>query len=99
MKELKYLHSVSTLKLNTSKCTGCGMCIQVCPHAVFQITNRKAEIADLDACMECGACARNCPAAAIDLKPGVGCAAAIISGWLRRTEPTCGCSGSGSNCC
>ncbi|NLI93234.1 MAG: 4Fe-4S binding protein [Peptococcaceae bacterium] len=96
----RYLKNVSTLKLNTEKCTGCARCTEVCPHQVFALTSGRAEIKDKDACMECGACASNCPFQAIEVKPGVGCAAAIILGWLTGTEPTCGCSdGSNSGCC
>jgi ferredoxin len=57
------------------------------------MADKRAVIADLGACMECGACALNCSAGAITLKPGVGCAEAIIRGWLTGTEPSCGCSG------
>jgi len=95
---MKYLHHVSTLKIDTQCCTGCGMCITVCPHTVLALSGRKAVVNDLDACMECGACARNCPVDAITLKPGVGCAAAIITGWIKGTEPSCGCSDSGGCC-
>ena len=93
----KYLAGVSTLKLDAAKCTGCGMCVNVCPHAVFRIKDRKAKITDLDLCMECGACAGNCPAQALSLQKGVGCAAAVMTGFLRGTEPDCGCGG--SDCC
>jgi len=55
MDHQKYLKNVSTLKLDTDKCTGCRLCILVCPHAVFEMKNKKAAIRDLDACMECGA--------------------------------------------
>jgi NAD-dependent dihydropyrimidine dehydrogenase PreA subunit len=89
--EMKYLKNVATLQLDASRCTGCGMCLEVCPHAVFRMENRKSLVADRDACMECGACARNCPASAISVRAGVGCAAAIIYGALKGTEPTCGC--------
>ena len=41
--------------------------------------------------MECGACAKNCPMSAINVDANVGCAAAIILGWLTGKEPTCGC--------
>jgi NAD-dependent dihydropyrimidine dehydrogenase PreA subunit len=95
---MKYLHDVVTLKLDPAKCTGCGLCVEVCPHAVFAIENRKAIITDRDACMECGACARNCAAGALTVKAGVGCAAAVINGAIRGGEPTCGCSSSKACC-
>jgi NAD-dependent dihydropyrimidine dehydrogenase PreA subunit len=98
MPGLRYLANVVTLALDEEKCTGCGMCTAVCPHAVFRIEERKAQIVDRDACMECGACAKNCPAEAISVEAGVGCAAAIIIGALTGTEATCDCS-SDPSCC
>jgi NAD-dependent dihydropyrimidine dehydrogenase PreA subunit len=74
-----YLKNVVTLALDGEKCTGCGMCAEVCPHEVFIVNHRKAYISDKDACMECGACALNCPAAALSVQAGVGCAAAVIN--------------------
>ena len=53
---MEYLRGVSTLKLDAEKCIGCGMCVNVCPHAVFVVENRKAAITNVDLCMECGAC-------------------------------------------
>ena len=50
---LKYLKGVATLKLDEAKCIGCGMCVQVCPHAVLEMSGRKARITDVDMCMEC----------------------------------------------
>ena len=95
----RYLKNVSTLKLNPDQCTGCGRCIEVCPHSVFLITDRKSVIIDKDRCMECGACVKNCSFKAIEVKPGVGCAYAIIMGWLTGTEPSCGCSDNSSGGC
>ena len=57
----KYLKNVVTLKFMGEKCIGCGKCAEVCPHRVFNIADRKAQIKDKNACMECGACAMNCP--------------------------------------
>lgn len=94
---LRYIEPVVTLRLDDSVCTGCGQCARVCPHGVFQVVDGVARIVDLGACMECGACSLNCAAGAISLKPGVGCAAAIINGWVRGTEPSCDCAGDG--CC
>jgi len=96
---LRYLEGVTTLKLDDEKCTGCGRCAEVCPHGVFEIIGRKADIIDLDACMECGACALNCPAKALEVNAGVGCAAAIIKSWFTGGEPTCDCGGKGGKCC
>ena len=92
----KYLKNTATLQLSSKKCVGCGMCVNVCPHRVFEITDKRTRITK-DACMECGACALNCPTGAIEVKAGVGCAAAIIKGWLTGSEPTCDCSG--GDCC
>lgn len=89
---LIYLKHVATLQLDPSRCGGCGMCVNVCPHEVFRIQNHKAQIVDPDLCMECGACAKNCAANALSVRAGVGCADAVIRGKLRGTEPSCGCS-------
>ncbi len=94
----KYLKDVATLNLSVEKCIGCGKCAEVCPHGVFAITDREAQIIDKNSCMECGACARNCPASAISVEASVGCAAAIIRGWFTGGKPSCDCSSSG-DCC
>lgn len=98
MKSWHYLKNGTTLKLDTPACIGCGACVEVCPHGVFSIQDRKATIVDRPACMECGACARNCPVEALAVTPGVGCVAAIIIGKLRGTAPDCS-GGEGSSCC
>lgn len=96
--KLKYLKDVTTLKLITEKCTGCGKCTEVCPHNVFILNKSKVEIKDKDKCMECGACALNCPFSAIEVKQGVGCAAYIISGFFNGGKRSCGDSES-EGCC
>jgi len=94
---MRYLKQVATLKLQQERCNGCGMCVNVCPHAVLALSNGKAQILDADRCMECGACAKNCPFSALEVKAGVGCAYAILVGRLTGSEPSCGCSG--DSCC
>jgi ferredoxin len=86
----QYLKNTSTLKLREERCVGCGLCIEVCPHNVFELCGNKIKIADNDSCMECSACALNCPFDALEVRKGVGCAAAVISGLLRGSEPSCG---------
>lgn len=94
MTELIYLKDVTTLKLDQDKCTGCTLCTLVCPHGVFAMQDGKAQLTDRDRCMECGACARNCAFEAISVSAGVGCASAIIYGWLTGKEASCDCGGS-----
>jgi ferredoxin len=93
----RYLKNVATLQLDGDKCTGCGTCLDVCPQGVLEQASKRVRIQDIDLCMECGACALNCPHGAITVKTGVGCAAAVITGFLKGSEPTCDCSGGG--CC
>lgn len=99
----EYLMNGSSLRLDPDACVGCEACVDVCPHGVFLVEEGKARIANRGACMECGACALNCPAAALTVRAGVGCAAAIILGKLRGTAPSCGdggCSGDRqAGCC
>jgi NAD-dependent dihydropyrimidine dehydrogenase PreA subunit len=93
---MTYLKNVTSLQYSPDKCTGCKLCSEVCPHGVFKMENKRAVITDRDRCMECGACASNCAYGAITVKPGVGCAAAMILGLLRygdMDKAECGCSG------
>ena len=89
----KYLKNVSTLEYFPEKCTGCKRCVEVCPHNVFKMENKKAVVTNKDFCMECGACKKNCAYSAIEVREGVGCAYAIAFGKLTGTEPACGCDG------
>ena len=91
MNKLIYLHNVVTLALDQEKCTGCGLCLIVCPHAVLSMNDGHARIENRDACMECGACARNCPTEAVTVQSGVGCATAVINTALGRSSASCCC--------
>jgi ferredoxin len=88
---MRYLENVVTLEYEAAKCTGCGRCAEVCPHALFVMDgNRKARVTDRDLCIECGACMRNCALGAINVRPGVGCAYALMISALRgKPAPVC----------
>ncbi|PKL07826.1 MAG: ferredoxin [Spirochaetae bacterium HGW-Spirochaetae-7] len=94
---LRYILAGRSLILDSGRCVGCGLCVDVCPHAVFAVDVGKAAVVDREACMECGACMRNCPAGAIEVRTGEGCAASVIKGLLTG-KPGCGCDGD-SGCC
>ncbi|NJB67911.1 NAD-dependent dihydropyrimidine dehydrogenase PreA subunit [Desulfobaculum xiamenense] len=95
MEGFRYIPGVVSLEFDEKACVGCGLCIQVCPHRVFELVAGRARMRDRDACIECGACALNCPPEAIRVTPGVGCAAHIIKSWLA----TLGLCRSSSSCC
>ena len=88
---LGYIRGVTTLALEVEKCNGCLLCLEVCPHPVFGPLKGAVEILEPDLCMECGACVKNCSEGALRVQPGVGCAGAILQGWLTRSKPSCGC--------
>ncbi|MEO5356214.1 MAG: 4Fe-4S binding protein [Nitrospirae bacterium YQR-1] len=96
---MRYLSNVSTLEFYSGKCTGCGMCVNVCPHEVFEIREGQAVIIERNRCMECGACVTNCAFGALSVARGVGCAAALINSMIRGGEPTCDCTTESSGCC
>jgi len=95
-----YLKNVVTLEQDIALCKNCNQCLDVCPHQVFSRKEEGLRIVNRDACIECGACVRNCPFNALHVEAGVGCAQAIINGFINGTEPNCDCDGgSGSDCC
>ena len=96
---MRYLSNVASLELFPEKCTGCGMCMDVCPHNVFCKSNGVVTILDRDRCMECGACASNCPSGALAVAKGVGCATALINSMITGGEPSCGCSDDDKKSC
>ena len=81
---MHYLLNGHSLSLEASHCSGCGRCLEVCPHQVFRRVGRRVCIAHRNACMECGACQMNCPAGALSVTSGVGCAQAVIHGMRRK---------------
>jgi NAD-dependent dihydropyrimidine dehydrogenase PreA subunit len=85
-------YAVNTLTYHEDACNGCAMCVAVCPHSVFEMQDRKAQLIRPSACMECGACQLNCVTGAIAVESGVGCASAMLWAALRgKTEAECNC--------
>lgn len=71
--QMQYLPGVAQIDFSADKCINCGICIDVCPHAVFDwLDDNRVGIVNQNRCMECGACAMNCPVNAVNVKAGVG---------------------------
>ncbi len=60
--------------IDPNKCTGCGMCAELCPFNLPQSDPiGKFMIERVDLCVGCSACQRNCPVHAIYLQEQKGC--------------------------
>lgn len=51
--------------VNRLRCTGCGMCEQVCPVGALRVTY--VAHVDKERCTGCGICVQNCPQGALSL--------------------------------
>jgi electron transfer flavoprotein alpha subunit len=51
------------IKIDKSKCVGCGLCVQSCPLGMITLETRTA-VASAN-CVCCGSCLRECKAGAI----------------------------------
>jgi NADH:ubiquinone oxidoreductase subunit F (NADH-binding)/Pyruvate/2-oxoacid:ferredoxin oxidoreductase delta subunit len=57
-----------TYSINADKCTGCGMCIKVCPTQATSGEKKKAHTIDNNKCTRCGACIESCKFDAITVE-------------------------------
>lgn len=53
-------------EVNSEKCTGCGLCVDVCPVEAIKVEDDVA-VVNADECTDCGACVDECPNEAISL--------------------------------
>jgi nitroreductase/NAD-dependent dihydropyrimidine dehydrogenase PreA subunit len=56
-----------TPSIDQEKCTGCGLCIEVCPDQTISMEGNKAAVTG-SRCLQCGHCAAICPISAIEVK-------------------------------
>lgn len=52
--------------IDKGKCTGCGVCVQICPYRAIVVVDGKAEYV-VEECFLCGHCQAVCPEGAVDL--------------------------------
>jgi NAD-dependent dihydropyrimidine dehydrogenase PreA subunit len=56
--------------IDPKKCTGCGLCLVVCPKGprIFEMEGEKARVLDPSFCTLCTLCLARCPVDAIAIK-------------------------------
>ena len=63
-----------SIRINQTKCIGCGKCRDVCPGNLLRINEtKKAFIRKVGDCWSCASCVKECPVSAISLvlSPGM----------------------------
>ncbi|MFQ6037329.1 MAG: CoB--CoM heterodisulfide reductase iron-sulfur subunit A family protein, partial [Candidatus Aminicenantales bacterium] len=63
----RLFHSPTVAKVTPNLCTGCGMCVEVCPYEALSLKDGKAEVNEV-LCEGCGTCSATCLRAAINVK-------------------------------
>ncbi|MDP4239346.1 MAG: nitroreductase family protein [Bacteroidota bacterium] len=60
----------ANIYLDIDKCTGCGLCVEVCENSGFTLVNQKVERSDksIFGCVACGHCMMVCPADVIAIE-------------------------------
>lgn len=60
-------HAPTVAEVNLNLCTGCGMCVDVCPYDALTLKDGKVEVNEV-LCEGCGTCSATCLRAAIQVK-------------------------------
>jgi len=71
---LDYQSEIPDIKIDENACSGCAVCIGLCPYDALSLTNDKEHpIAEIDVrkCKRCGVCVTACPSNAIIIKDDI----------------------------
>ena len=66
--ENKGLCEVDKAVVNETLCTGCNVCVEICPFGAIKKNEMKIAEIDEDLCKGCGACSASCPEQAITMR-------------------------------
>ncbi|MFP4081184.1 MAG: 4Fe-4S binding protein [Candidatus Aminicenantes bacterium] len=63
----RLFHAPTVAQVNHNLCTGCGMCVHVCPYDALSLKDGKVEVKEV-LCEGCGTCSATCLRAAIQVR-------------------------------
>ncbi len=63
----RLFHAPTVARVNTTLCTGCGMCVDVCPYDALTLEENKVQVNEV-LCEGCGTCSATCLRQAIQVK-------------------------------
>jgi len=63
----KYIAEANVSSVNEDLCSGCGLCVSVCPYSAIELKEGKAKVTEV-LCKGCGSCAAVCPSGAMEQK-------------------------------
>jgi NAD-dependent dihydropyrimidine dehydrogenase PreA subunit len=59
------------IKIDATKCDGCGTCVDICPVGVFKLEEKGGKKLSVpvkkEECLDCKACESQCPTGAIQV--------------------------------
>jgi len=62
--------SLGEVDFDYERCTGCGMCVKICPGDALAMEDKKPKMREFpdNQCMFCGCCSAICPVDAVIMK-------------------------------
>ena len=58
---------MGAVAIDAGRCSGCSLCVKVCPADAIVLVNKKSQVKEAMECMACGDCVAVCPESAIFL--------------------------------
>jgi len=66
-RSMRPILSILIPKIDSSRCVGCGVCVNACPTGVLALVGGKSRVVHAEACVRCGVCSNLCPSHAITI--------------------------------